>query len=304
MDSKSQVDTPRAVEIEFRNVSLSFDEKPVLIDVNFKLESREMIFITGLSGSGKSVLLHLAMGLLKPDEGQIFISEREIEGLDESELLAIRGGLMGMVFQEDSLFSGLSVYDNVAYRLEEHGWAEKDIERAVREVLQFVGLEGEEEKVPEELSGGMKRRVEIARALIGWPSIMLFDEPTLSLDPIVAHQILDLIIRARDVNNISSLYVTKKMDELPYLATNRAISDEQGTAFVVRRAQSRGEMPKSKVIVLDAGRIAFTGSVEEFQNSSLPTIKQLRDADNGTRLSDFYIADPWDKSRKPKEEIL
>ena len=138
--------------IEFRDVSLSFDDQPVLIDINFTLARGEMIFLTGVSGSGKSVLMRLAIGLLKPDSGQIFIDGKEIENLDESELLAIRGGLMGMVFQEDSLFTGLSVYDNVAYRLTEHGWSEKDIEKAVGEVLRFVGLEGEEEKIPEELS--------------------------------------------------------------------------------------------------------------------------------------------------------
>src|SRR5882762_1876428 len=172
-----------------------------------------MIFLTGVSGSGKSVLLHLAIGLLKPDSGQIFVGGREIETLDESELVAIRGGLMGMVFQEDSLFSGLTVYENAAYRLEEHGWTEEEIEKAVGEVLQFVGLKGEEDKLPAELSGGMKRRLEIARALIGWPRIMLFDEPTTSLDPIAASKVLDLVIRARDIKKISSLYVTKKIYE-------------------------------------------------------------------------------------------
>src|SRR3977135_31238 len=122
-------------EIEFRNVSLSFDDKTALVEVSFHLNRDEMIFVTGVSGSGKSVMLHLAMGLLQPDEGQVFVKGREIGTLDETELLAIRGGLMGMVFQEDSLFSGRSVYENVAYRLEEHGWAEDDVEKSVLEVL-------------------------------------------------------------------------------------------------------------------------------------------------------------------------
>src|SRR6476661_9852246 len=132
--------TPPA--IEFRNVSLSFDDRLVLNDISFTLHQGEMIFLTGISGSGKSVLLRLAMGLLKPDSGQIFIEGREIENLNESDLLDIRGGLMGLVFQEDSLFTGLPVYENAAYRLEEHGWSEEKIDRSVREVLQFVGLEG------------------------------------------------------------------------------------------------------------------------------------------------------------------
>jgi len=296
----SQVASTNA-ELEFRNVSLSFDDKPALTNISFRLERAEMIFLTGASASGKSVLLHLAMGLLRPDEGQIFVEGREIENLDESELLAVRGGSMGIVFQEESLFSGMSVYDNVAYRLEEHGWKEDMIDRAVREVLRFVGLGGEEEKFPEELSGGMKRRVEIARAMIGWPSIMLFDEPTLSLDPIVAGQILDLIIRARDVNNISSLYVTKRLQEVPYLASYRALADGKGE--IATSKATAEQMPKTKIMVLDSGKIVFSGSVAEFEKSTLPEIANLRLL-HQTEESEYYVADPWDKRRKPKEEIL
>jgi len=300
------VQTPNSTssgpEIEFRHVSLRFDEKPALIDVSFQLARGEMIFVTGKSGSGKSVLLHLAIGLIKPDEGQIFIRGREIETLDEAELVAVRGGSMGMVFQEDSLFTGMSVYDNVAYRLEEFGWPEEKIEKAVGEVLRFVSLEGEEERFPEELSGGMKRRVEIARALIGWPSIMLLDEPTIELDPIVAVQVIDLIIRARDINKISSLYVTKKMYELPYLANYHAVDDGKG-GIVVREAPL-DELPQTRVILLDNGRIIFTGSFDEFQQSDLPTVNELVALDPHDHSKDPYFPDPWDKRRRPKEEIL
>jgi phospholipid/cholesterol/gamma-HCH transport system ATP-binding protein len=288
--------------IEFRNVSLSFDDNPALIDVSFRLERGEMIFLTGVSGSGKSVLLRLAVGLLKPDAGQIFIEGREIETLDETDLLAIRGGLMGIVFQEDSLFSGLSVYDNVAYRPQEHGWDEESIEKAVTEVLQFVGLQGEEQKLPEELSGGMKRRLEIARALIGWPSIMLYDEPTMSLDPIVAIQVLDLVIRARDINNISSMYVTKKIHEIPHLAQLIASSTEGGEITIA--AAPPDKLPRTRVIVLEHGRIAFNGTVEEFQNSDLPAIKELMTLDGHDHSKDPYFVDPWDKRRHPAEKLL
>ena len=147
--------------IEFRHVVLSFGDNVALNDVSFTLNQGEMILITGASGSGKSVLLRLAMGLLKPESGEILIEGKEIQKLDESELITLRGGLMGMVFQEDSLFTGLPVYENAAYRLEEHGWSEEEIERAVGEVLRFVGLEGEESKFPEELS----RRSKPARPL-------------------------------------------------------------------------------------------------------------------------------------------
>ena len=267
--------------IEFRNVFFSFDDHQVLHDISFKLECGDMLVVTGVSGSGKSVLLRLAMGLLKPDSGQIFIEGREIENLNESDLLDIRGGLMGMVFQEDSLFTGLPVYENAAYRLEEHGWTEEEIERAVAEVLRFVGLDGEEQKFPEELSGGMKRRLEIARALIGWPRIMLFDEPTMSLDPLAALKVLDLVIRARDINHVSSLYVTKKIYELDYLAND-----------------------KTRVMVLKDGRVVFSGYVQEFKTSELPAIKELLALDHHDHSKDPYFTNPWDKDRRPAETIL
>ena len=288
--------------IEFRNVSLSFEDKPALTDVSFRLERDEMIFLTGVSGSGKSVLLHLAMGLIKPDEGQIFVEGREIENLDESDLLAVRGGSMGMVFQEDSLFTSMSVYDNVAYRLEEHGRDEATIDKSVLEVLRFVGLAGEEEKFPDELSGGMKRRVEIARALIGWPSIMLFDEATMGLDPINALQVMELVVRARDLNNVSSIYVTKRLYEIPYLATYRAAKDKNGDIEV--KEASKDDLPQTKVMVLDSGRLVFSGNVDEFQRSDQPVIKHLAVFDSRNHDADPYFPDPWDKHRKPKEEIL
>ena len=266
------------------------------------LNQVRLIVLTGISGSGKSVLLRLAIGLLKPDAGQIFIDGREVETLDESELLAIRGGLMGMVFQEDSLFTGLTVFENAAYRLEEHGWTEEEIEKAVAEVLQFVGLEREEDKLPAELSGGMKRRLEIARALIGWPRIMLFDEPTMSLDPIMAIQVLDLVIRARDINQISSLYVTKKVHEIPHLANLFASKATDGEVVITEAPPDR--LPKTRVIVLDQGRIVFDGTVAEFQKSDLPVVKDLLVLDQHDHSKDPYVADPWDKRRRPKEEIL
>jgi phospholipid/cholesterol/gamma-HCH transport system ATP-binding protein len=286
--------------LEFRNVSIAFDDKPVLSNISFKLYKGEMICLTGESGSGKSVLLRLAMGLLKPDSGQIFIGDREIERLDESELLGIRGGVMGMVFQEDSLFTGLSVYENVAYRLEEHSWAEQDIQKAVTEVLHFVGLDGEEDKLPEHLSGGMKRRLEIARALVGWPSIMLFDEPTMSLDPIVAVQVLNLIIRARDINKISSIYVTKKVYELPYLSNYTALQED---GIVINEAPI-DKLPRTRIMVLEAGRIVFIGSLTEFQESDLAAVRKLRTLDQHDHSADPYFPDPWDKSRQPQEKLL
>ena len=288
--------------IEFRNVSVSFDDKVALNDVSFVLDQNEMILLTGVSGSGKSVLLRLAIGLMKPDSGQILIEGKEIQELDESDLIALRGGRMGMVFQEDSLFTGLPVYENAAYRLEEHGWSEDEIKRAVSEVLRFVGLEGEESKFPEELSGGMKRRLEIARALIGWPRIMLFDEPTMSLDPLAALKVLDLVIRARDVNKISSLYVTKKIHEIDYLGNYHAETSSNGEITIV--AAPTTNLPKTRVLILENGAIVFNGTVAEFKHSKLKLIQELSSLDHHDHAEDPYFPDPWDKRRHPAETIL
>lgn len=281
--------------LEFRNVSLSFDGKKALRNISFKLERGQMICITGASASGKTVLLRLAIGLLKPDSGQIFVEGREIENMNEDELLAVRGGAMGMVFQEEALFTGLSVYDNTAFRLAEHGWVEGDIERAVREVLRFVGLHEDMEKLPEELSGGMRRRLEFARALVGWPRIMLYDEATEGLDPLNATQLLDLIINARDIHKISSLLVTKNLDEIPYLASHRASSDEKGMIRI-----DEGEASDLLVMLLEEGEIAFMGSSSEFAQSALPAVTYMTNAESGARFADFYIPDPWSKKRRPK----
>jgi phospholipid/cholesterol/gamma-HCH transport system ATP-binding protein len=287
--------------IEFREVSLSFDEKRVLTDINFKLGRGEMIFITGVSGSGKSVLLRLAMALEHPDSGQVLIEGQDVGLLDEVELLNLRGGRMGIVFQEDSLFTGLNVYENVAFRLNEHDVPEPETEQAVMEVLRFVGLDQDAEKLPAELSGGMRRRLEIARALVGWPSIMLFDEPASGLDPLTAIQILDLIIRARDVYGISSLYVTKKLDEIPYLATHRA---QQSAGNVVIEEITSNGAPRTRVIVLDGGQIVFAGSVADFESSSLPAVTRLTHAFDSEEIPRLAILDPWDKRRRPREQIL
>jgi len=288
--------------IEFRHVVFGFGDNVALNDVSFTLHQGEMILVTGVSGSGKSVLLRLAMGLLKPDSGQILIEGKEIQELDESELITLRGGLMGMVFQEDSLFTGLPVYENAAYRLEEHGWSEDDTEKAVAEVLRFVGLEGEESKFPEELSGGMKRRLEIARALIGWPRIMLFDEPTMSLDPLAALKVLDLVIRARDINHISSLYVTKKIHEIPYLTRYRAETLSNGEISIVEAPATN--LPKTRVMVLEAGKIVFDGSAAEFETSELKAIHDLSTLDRHDHADEPRFPDPWDKRRPPAESIL
>lgn len=288
--------------VEFRNVSISFDDKRALDDVSLRLKRGGMICVTGVSGSGMSVLLRLAAGLLRPDEGQIFIEGREIEILEEQELLALRSASIGIVFQEQALFTGMSVYDNTAYRLDEHDWPEDDVERAVSEILTFVGLEEDVDKLPEELSIGMRRRLEFARALVGWPDIMLFDEATSGLDPLNSRAILDLIIRARDVQGISSLYVTKELHEIPYLADHRAVKDETGDISIrrIKGNDATSEVAdKVTVIVLEEGRVAFRGTPAEFESSGSRAVVRLTHPGFRAPQSDVYIADPWRHSKKP-----
>ena len=260
-----------------------------------------MIFITGEAGAGKSVLLRLAIALEHPDSGQVLIEGQDAGLLDEVELLKLRGSRMGIVFQEDSLFTGLSVYENVAFRPREHGVSEPEVERAVNEVLRFVGLKEDADKLPAELSGGMRRRLEIARALVGWPSIMLFDEPASGLDPLTAVQVLDLIIRARDIYGISSIYVTKKLDEIPYLATHRA-NQSSGSVVIEEVDAEDAPGPGLWYWVLDGLylRAALTNS----KPACSTEVTRLTRAENGTVLSDYVTSDPWDKRRHPRERIL
>lgn len=288
--------------IEFRHVSLSFGELQVLRDVSFVLHPNEMLLITGASASGKSVLLNLAMGMLRPDAGQIFVQGSEISALQEDEILAIRSERLGLVFQDEALFTGMDVYDNAAFRLEEHDWPEDKVDAAVREILGFVGLEHDMEKEVFELSGGMKKRLELARAIIGWPPIMLFDEPTTGLDPINAYQVRDMIIRAREFHQMSSLYVSKAMHEIQYLATHYAQKDETGNIAVLEAdAEHR---PRTRVLVLDEGKIVFLGFHEEFLNSDLRAITQLTHPQPSATNPNFHTPDPWTRKRRSASELL
>jgi phospholipid/cholesterol/gamma-HCH transport system ATP-binding protein len=282
--------------IEFRNVSISFDGVQALKNISFTLPRGEMICVTGDSDSGKSVLLRLALGFLQPDDGEIWINGRKTTGLEEDDLLTLRRESIGMVFQDNSFFSGQTVYENTAYRLDDRGWPEDEIERAVIEVLTFVGLEDELDKQAEDLSGGMKRRLELARALIGWPSIMLCDEPTAGLDPINARQVLDLIIRARDLHHTSSLLVTKALQEIPYLAKHLAL-EEGGVVNVA------GFVPGVQVCLLEEGRISFFGSPQEFAQSSLPAVQHMLHPMTEAVHGKLNVDDPWRQNRETRHSI-
>jgi phospholipid/cholesterol/gamma-HCH transport system ATP-binding protein len=293
------MNTEQTSAIEFRNVSVSFDDSPALQDVSFTLRRGEMICVTGDSGSGKSVLLRLALGFLRPDEGRILINGQDIAAMGERELLALRGREMGMVFQENSFFSGKTVYENAAYRLDDRGWPEDETERAVVEALTFVGLQDDLDKQAEDLSGGMKRRLEMARALVSWPSILLLDEPTAGLDPINARQVLDLIVRARDLRHTSSLFVTKALHEIPYLAKRRASEDERG----VHLDDVVDYLPGVRVMLLEEGRTAFFGGPGEFARSPLPQVQHMLHPQTRETYGEVDNPDPWRQNRKTKSRF-
>ncbi len=198
-DLEDAVDEPHRIvpAIEFRDVHLSFEDKKILNGISFTVRRGETKVILGRSGGGKSTIIRLILGLLKPDSGQILIDGENITDYNEPEMMTVRAKI-GMVFQEGALFDSLSVYDNVAYRLHEQGVGEAEVENEVRRMLRFVDLEDAIDKMPDELSGGMRRRVGIARALVGDPQIVMFDEPTAGLDPPTARTICELAIKLRD----------------------------------------------------------------------------------------------------------
>ena len=265
--------------IEFRDVYFSYDENKVLDDLSFKLAKGEIKVILSGSGGGKSTILKLFLGLLKPDAGQIFIDGEEISKYDETELQRVREKI-GMVFQEGALFDSLSVYDNVAYRLHERDMPEEDIESEVRSLLEFVKLEDEIEKLPSELSGGMQKRLSIARALVGNPTIVLFDEPTVALDPPTSGTICDLIIELRDLENVSSIVVTHEMDVVKYLTSEYVTVTDKGELQFKDEGQALC-LTNTNILMLRNGREIFSGTSTELIESEDPYI---HDFIRGTEL--------------------
>ena len=259
--------------IEFRDVELAFDEVVVLDKVNFTVRRGETKIVLGGSGTGKSTIINLVLGLLKPDAGRIFVDGEDITDYDEPEMMRIRKKV-GMVFQEGALFDSLSVYENVAYRLQEEGVEEEEVEHEVRRMLRFVNLEDAIDKMPVELSGGMRRRVGIARALVGNPSIVLFDEPTAGLDPPTARTICELAIKLRDLEDVSSIFVTHEMSNLEYLSSEYAIVDQQGNVEFETEGK-RLCLINTEVIMLREGKIAFSGKDEQLRASPDPYIHRF-----------------------------
>jgi phospholipid/cholesterol/gamma-HCH transport system ATP-binding protein len=259
--------------IEFRDVHIAFDDKVILDGVNFNVRRGETKLILGRSGGGKSTIIRMILGLLKPDSGQILIDGEDITGLTEEEMMTVRQKI-GMVFQEGALFDSISVYENVAYRLREQNVDEEEIEHEVRRMLRFVDLEDAIEKMPAELSGGMRRRVGIARALIGDPEIVLYDEPTAGLDPPTARTICELAIKLRDLQDVSSIFVTHEMNNVGYLSSEYAIVNENGEV-VFEKEGERLCLINTEVIMLRDGKIVFNGTDERLRNSPDPYIRRF-----------------------------
>ena len=256
--------------VQFQHVSIGFDGHLVLNNINFTARSGEMIIILGPAGGGKSILLKLANGLLRPDSGHIWVFGKEISSMPERELFAFRRNI-GMVFQESALFDSLSVRDNVAYRLREQHDDEADINRRVTESLRFVELEDAIDKFPAELSGGMRRRVAIARAIITQPKLLLYDSPTGGLDPITSTTIIQLVMKQRDVYESTALLVTHRLQDAFTLATHRFNQETNQ----MERIPGDGIDPNTSIMVLKAGCIAFTGSLVELLRCKDPYIQEF-----------------------------
>jgi len=262
---------PGSPIVVFDKVSLAFDEKLILDSVSFTMIAGHTKIILGASGAGKSTVLKLILGLLRPDAGVIWVNGERVDQLSEAEMMRVRADL-GMVFQEGALFDSLTVAENVGYKLyEETDMALDAVRRRVEEVLGFVGLDEYIDRMPSELSGGQRRRVAIARAMAAKPRLLLYDEPTTGLDPITATTVDDEIIKLRDLENVSSILVTHQLRDAFYVATHEAIRGDDGL-MQIRTADSE-KAEEAEFIMLKDGRVAFEGHAAELRASSEPYLK-------------------------------
>jgi phospholipid/cholesterol/gamma-HCH transport system ATP-binding protein len=246
--------------IAFEHVSLAFDDHVVLKDLSFTVPKGDMRIMFGASGAGKSVILKLALGLLRPDEGTIIVNGTRVDQMSELDLLKMRADI-GMVFQENALFDSLTVAQNVAFRLtEERELTEEQIDARVDEVLGFVGLTDFADRMPSSLSGGQRRRVGIARAMASKPQLLLFDDPITGLDPLIATTIDDEIVKLRDLEDVTTLVVTHQIRDAFYIAEHR-VARIDGKVEVVKEDSSN--IPGVEFMILHKGTIMFQGTASE-----------------------------------------
>ena len=257
--------------IVFEDVALAFADNEVLRGVSFHLPRGETKAVFGVAGSGKSLILKLALGLIRPDSGRIVVLGQDVTQMREEELFELRGKI-GMVFQESALFDSLTVRENVAYRLmEEHGVYDEDIDRRVREALRFVELEHTLDLDPAELSGGMRRRVAIARAVITEPELLLYDSPTGGLDPVTSNTIIELIVKQRDVYQTSALLVTHRLQDAFTMATHQF--DKQTNRMVPLPSGRHCDVPLSFLILRD-GKVIFDGDLQQLARTEDEYIRE------------------------------
>lgn len=256
--------------IIFEDVSIGFDDLQVLDNVSFELKRGETKVVLGIAGSGKSTILKLCLGLLKPDSGHIYVLGHDITTMSEEDLFDLRSKV-GIVFQESALFDSLNVRDNVAFRLMEEHLPEAEVERRVRESLSFVELEEAINKLPSELSGGMRRRVGIARAIITHPEVLLYDSPTGGLDPITSTTIIELIMKQRDVYKTSALLVSHRLQDGFTLASHYFDP-------VTKHMQPTDGRPQREIhtrfMILREGKVIFEGTAPELGKVTDPYIKE------------------------------
>jgi phospholipid/cholesterol/gamma-HCH transport system ATP-binding protein len=258
--------------VVFDHVSFAFDDHVVLKDVSFEVAPGRMRIMLGASGSGKSVVLKLMLGLLRPDSGTIHVHGARIDNMAERDLLRLRGDI-GMLFQESALFDSLTVGENVGYRLsEELHMPQADARRRVGDVLGFMGLGEYTDRLPSELSGGQRRRVALARAMAAKPSLLLLDDPTTGLDPVVATTVDDEIVKLRDLEQVTAVIVTHQIRDAFYVATHRAVSTD-GRVQIVPVPESAD--PPADFMVLHDGRIRFEGTSAELLASPDDYLKDL-----------------------------
>ena len=255
--------------VEFDDVSIGFEGHDVLSHVSFTVAHGETRVLLGPAGGGKSVLMKLANGLIEPDSGEIKVFGRALEEMSQNQLFEMRAHV-GMVFQESALFDSLNVEDNVAYRLEEEHVDPKEIRERVLEALRFVELEHVIDKFPSELSGGMRRRVSIARAIISKPDLILYDSPTGGLDPITSTTIMELVIKQRDVSHTTCLMITHRLQDAFILATHRFNVQEKK----VEKIPESGIDPSTKFLVLNEGKIVFDGTTLELTHTKDPWLRE------------------------------
>jgi phospholipid/cholesterol/gamma-HCH transport system ATP-binding protein len=256
--------------VDFRNVSIAFDGPPVLDDVSFTVAADETRILLGPAGVGKSVLLKLTNGLLRPDQGSIRLFGDEISIMRERQLFALRART-GMVFQEGALFDSLTVRDNIAYQLIGEGVLDSEIDSRVREALRFVQLEQTFAQFPSSLSGGMRRRVAIARALIHQPELLLYDSPTGGLDPLTSTTIIELVMKQRDVYRTPSLLVTHRLQDAFTLCTHH-FDTEQNCMVPLPKGHSD---PNTTFLMLEEGRLIFDGSLHELIHTDNKFVREF-----------------------------